>query len=163
MVKFLFRISLLGRCGLRSSTKRSKLLQFVGQSIDATQYRPRISEGDIASIGPKAIGGYGEMVAKNFLESHGLLLQAQYPYRDVVGNLRLADFYNSSTEIAFEVKTGKFGLNLIHEFKIEPFLFAINSKQFRRVIFVNVMFLGRVGFAEAIRKRIRSFETITLC
>jgi hypothetical protein len=117
-----------------------KVLKFVGKEVDAFRYRPKIREQDIASIGPKAIGGYGEMVAKNFLESLGLPPLAQYPFRDEIGLLHVADFYDGSTEIAYEVKTGKFGSNSIYAFKIEPLLYSITSNQFSRVIYVNVRF-----------------------
>jgi hypothetical protein len=103
------------------------------------------------------------MVAKNFLTSLGVLPLAQFPYRDEVGLLHVTDFYDSSTRIAYEVKTGKFESNSIYYFRIEPLLYSITSNQFSRVIYVNVRFLGRVGFAESIRRRIRSFGTITLC
>jgi len=145
------------------ASRGREITRYVGKDVDATKFRPRLDEADIATMGPNAIGNYGEIVTKNFLRSHGVRALSEYPYKDAMGRPHLADFYDVTTGIAFEVKTGVFKSSAIQDFKIEPLQYAITSKQFGRVIFVNVKFLGRVGFAESIRRCLRRFGTITLC
>jgi len=139
-----------------------RILRHIGKNVESTGFRPRLKEEAVALAGPRAIGKYGEEVARNFLKSCGIVPLAQYPYKDEFGHLHLADFYDDSTRTAFEVKTGAFRSSSIYEFKLEQLQYALTSHQFDRVIFINVSFLGRLGFSGRLEKRVREFGVIIL-
>ncbi len=144
------------------SLGRPAIMQFVGKTVDSSTFRLRHYERDISARGPKAIGNYGEGVAENFLRAHGILPAAQYPYRDERGLPHLVDFYDCQPRIAYEVKTGRFRSSSRNDFRVKHLRHALKSGQFKHVIFLNIGFLGHVGFADSISRLVRAFQVITL-
>lgn len=113
-------------------------------------------------MGPKAIGNHVEWVAENFLRAHGIAPIAQYPYRDERGLSHFADFYDSRPRTAYEVKTGRSRASSRNDFRVEHLHHAVKSGQFAQAMFLNVGFLGHVGFADSILKLVRGFRATTL-
>ena len=117
---------------------------------------------EVSTGGSYAIGKYGEIITGMFLRAQGIDPTEQYLYKDEDGISHTVDFFDDKSRIAYEVKTGRFRSSARKEFRIDCLRFAVESGQFAEVKFVNVPFLGRVGFDATILRLIDGFRLITL-
>ena len=107
---------------------------------DSKRHRLLNNEADIASMGGRAIGQYGEGVAENHLRSIGRSVVSSYCFKQ--GPHRAyADFFEPSTGTAFEVKTVR--LVVTEQVQIRDYLSALRSRELGRVVFILVQFLNR--------------------
>jgi hypothetical protein len=128
--------------------------------LDSASYRLLGNESDIDALGGKAEGDYGEGVAEAYLKSRGLNPIRQVWLRGPRRRFR-ADLLDRVTRTAFEVKTGAFDLGILG-YQIDDYRFALSTGQVVKVVYVNVAFLGRVGFSGDLLNRLQGIEVIVL-
>jgi hypothetical protein len=130
------------------------------RGFDSSSYRLLGNESDIDVFGGKAEGDYGEGVAEAYLRSRGLSPLRQVWLRGPRRRFR-ADLLDEVTRTAFEVKTGTFDLGILG-YQIDDYRFALRTGQIAKVVYVNVAFLGRVGFSEDLLDHLQGIEVIVL-
>ena len=113
-------------------------------------------EQQVIAQGPKAVGDYGEEVAKGYLQNLGLEVSEQVPFRGAAGN-RVADIVvkqlASIKNLAVEVKTsGPWGYggsetNQLSKGQISDYLYAAARGRFGGVLYTNVPIGEGSGFS----------------
>lgn len=134
--------------------KRSRWLLRGDIIIDCSAYRLPF-EWVIRRRGSNAVGKYGASIARRWLASMGMQLDRHHTFvaRGIPSSR--PDFFDYSTRIAYEVKTGRQSLTQQSQKQIVSYERAITTGQASLVAYLNVAFEGRVGLAPRFREELR--------
>lgn len=130
------------------------------QRVDSSPYRLIRNEEDIAALGAKALGGYGEGVAENYLNAIGVKTQRQVKFEGPKGIFR-ADLFDPKKRTIYEVKTGRFELSLLF-YQIRYCKYALKTNQAKRVVYIKVAIQGHKGFSDELVRQLSGFGLIEL-
>jgi len=110
------------------------------------------------------VGKYGMGVARRWLLSLGIQLDRHHAFDTNGVRLSRPDFFDHSTGIAYEVKTGKHYLNNRSMGQIIAYEHAVRTRQATLIAYLNVTFEGRVGLAPRYREELlkRGFRLLIL-
>jgi len=143
--------------------KRTRLLLHGDIDIDCSASR-LLYEWVIRQRGNNAVGKYGMGVARRWLSSMGMQLDRHYAF--ITNGVRPSppDFFDHSTGIPYEVKTGRHSLNNRSMGQITAYEHAIKTRQATLVAYLNVAFEGRMGLAPRYREELvkRGFRLLIL-
>jgi len=110
------------------------------------------------------MGKYGMGVARRWLMSLGIQLDRHHAFLTNDGHSSHPDFFDHSTMIAYEVKTGTHALNNRSMGQIVAYECATRTRQASLIAYLNVAFEGRAGLAPRYREELqkRGFRLIIL-
>ena len=134
--------------------KRSMWLSRGDITIDCSAYRLPF-EWAIRRRGTNAVGKYGMGIAPRWLASMGIQLDRHHSFVKRGMPSSHPDFFDRSTMIAYEVKTGRQPLTSQSLCQILEYERAVKTGQARRVAYLNVGFEGKVGLAPRYREELQ--------
>lgn len=108
-----------------------------GEAVDCSAFRLPF-ERHIQKWGSNVIGNYGIHVAKQWLKHEGTVTEAGRIFKNSVGKKIYPDLYDSSSRIAYEVKTGEVQYTLENRSQLADYKFAVDSGQIRGVTYLNI-------------------------
>lgn len=124
------------------------------ETVDCSVFRLPF-ERHIRKCESNVIGNYGIHVARQWLKRDGIMAETGRIFRNSVGNKIYPDLYDSSSRIAYEVKTGIVQCTFENRSQLTDYRFAIDSGQVAGVTYVNVAINGRMGLQNSFRRRLR--------
>lgn len=124
--------------------------------FDCSAYRLPY-EQVIRNRGSNGVGRYGMGVARRWLSAMGARIDRHHAFVTHGIPSSRPDFFDHSTRIAYEVKTGRHPLTVKSLNQIKSYERAVRTRQASLVTYLNVAFNGEVGmnprFREELRKR----------
>ena len=114
--------------------------------------------------GRNAIGKYGAGIARRWLGSLGVGIDRHHTFDNQGKRPIRPDFFDPSTRIAYEIKTGQQGLSNRNLRQMLGYEHVLRSRQATMVVYLNVAFEGRVGLSRPYRNELlkRRFRLLIL-
>jgi hypothetical protein len=102
-----------------------------------------------------AVGRYGMGIPRRWLLSIGIQLDRHHALATNGIPSSHPDFFDHSTRIAYEVKTGRHSLNPRSLSQIITYDRALKTRQAKLIAYLNVAFEGKVGLTPRYREELR--------